>query len=71
MPQLHYYVPNEVAEIVKQKVQATDLSLTRYLAIVVKHELISDWPAVFFEVVGGGIVGRTSPAFGSDMSGIA
>lgn len=71
MPQLHFYVPNEVAEIVKQKAQATDLSLTRYLANLVKHELISDWPAVFFEVEVGGMVGRTSPASGSDMSGIA
>ena len=31
MPQLHFYVPDEVAEKIRQEAQAANMSVSRYL----------------------------------------
>ena len=54
MPQLHFYVPEEIAERVRQEARAAGQSVSRYIADVVKRELEPEWPDWFFdEVVGG------------------
>jgi len=54
MPQLHFYVPNDVAEKIRQEAEAANMSISRYLASLVKREVASGWPVGFFdEVVGG------------------
>lgn len=54
MPQLHLYVPDEVAETAKARAKAAGKSLSSYLADLVVNEIAGDWPDDFFdEVVGG------------------
>lgn len=54
MPQLHFYVPDQIADRIRQQAAAAGMSISQYLADVVKRELRPDWPAGFFkEVVGG------------------
>lgn len=57
MPQLHLYVPEEVAEKLKQKAKAKNLSLSKYLAEVVQRETRTGWPEGYFEEVAGGWIG--------------
>ena len=54
MPQLHFYVPEPVADRVRQEAAAAGVSVSRYLADVVKRELHPQWPTGFFEEVVGG-----------------
>ena len=58
MPQLHFYVPEQVADRVRQEAAAAGVSVSRYLAEVVKRELHPQWPASFFEEVVGGWQGE-------------
>jgi hypothetical protein len=54
MPQLHFYVSDQLAERVRQEARAAGLSISHYLAEVVKRELHPEWPKGFFEEVVGG-----------------
>jgi hypothetical protein len=58
MPQLHFYVPEETAERIRQEVQAAGLSISQYLATLVKREIHSTRPEGFFEEVVGGWQGE-------------
>lgn len=57
MPQLHLYVSSDLANKIQQQAQAADMSVSRYLANLVKREVITDWPERFFEEVVGGWMG--------------
>ena len=53
MPQLHFYVPEEIAEKVREKAQAAEMSVSRYIAEVIKRQVTATWPEDFFnEIVG-------------------
>ena len=55
MPQLHLYVPDETAEMLKSKARERGMSVSGYLAEVVGREVGGeDWPEGFFEEVLGG-----------------
>jgi hypothetical protein len=54
MPQLHLYVPDEVAETAKARAKAAGKSLSAYLADLVVNEVAGDWPEDFFQKVVGG-----------------
>lgn len=58
MPQLHLYVPDEVAEAAKVRAKAAGKSLSSYLADLVVSEVAGEWPADFFEEVVGGWKGE-------------
>lgn len=54
MPQLHLYVPDTTAELLKQRAEERGLTLSKYLAEVVRKEaVIEEWPEGFFENVLG------------------
>lgn len=54
MPQLHLYVPDELAERIQHEAQAAHVSVSRYLSELVSRTVVLDWPDGFFdEVVGG------------------
>jgi hypothetical protein len=54
MPQLHFYVPEAVATRLQSRAKAAGLSISRYIAELVKQQIGTDWPEGFFdEVVGG------------------
>lgn len=59
MPQLHLYVPDETAELLKSKARERGMSVSGYLAEVVGREVGGeDWPEGFFEEVLGGWQGE-------------
>ncbi|CAN5500187.1 hypothetical protein BH24DEI1_BH24DEI1_17510 [soil metagenome] len=53
MPQLHFYVPDEVAERLRQRAKDKNTSLSKYLADVVQREVAPGWPEGYFESVIG------------------
>lgn len=52
MAQLHCYVPDEVAAQFQQKARHAQLSVSKYLARLVKNEICSQWPEDYFKVFG-------------------
>lgn len=59
MPQLHLYVPDETAELLKSRARERGMSVSGYLAEVVGREVGGeDWPEGFFEEVLGGWEGE-------------
>lgn len=61
MPQLHLYVSNDLAEKIQQEAKTADMSVSRYLATLVKREVDNNWPDRFFEEVVGGWVSDPLP----------
>ena len=64
MPQLHLYVPETTAELLKRRAAERGLTLSKYLAEVVRQEADGEeWPEDFFEDVLGAWEGelRRSP----------
>ena len=53
MAQLHCYVPDGVAEKIQQKAQQSHLSVSKYLAELVKRDAASSWPEAYFKNVIG------------------
>ena len=58
MPQLHLYVPEPVAEAIREKAESSGTSVSKYLAEMVVREVGSGWPPGFFEEVFGGWMGE-------------
>jgi hypothetical protein len=58
MPQLHLYLPKDVAEEVKRRARARQISVSRYLAELVESRVTDDWPEDFFAHVVGGWQGK-------------
>lgn len=58
MPQLHFYVPNRVAERLREEAAAEGMTLSRYIGTVVGSSAAGNWPEGFFEEVVGGWKGR-------------
>lgn len=54
MAQLHCYVPEEIAEQARRRAEQTGLSLSRYLAELVKRDAQanSGWPEGYFDLFG-------------------
>ncbi len=53
MPQLNLYVPEKVADKIRKIAGAKNISISRYLAEVVKREVGEGWPEGYFERVCG------------------
>lgn len=52
MAQLHFYIPDQVAEKVKAKAEHAHLSVSKYLAELVKREVSEEWPEDYFDLFG-------------------
>lgn len=52
MSQLHFYVPDEVETQIRVKAKQANLSLSKYLAELVKRETAAQnqWPAGYFDL---------------------
>ena len=59
MPQLHFYVPKDLAERIHQEAQTAQKSVSSYLAELVKREMAPNWPEGFFDEVVGGWQGES------------
>ena len=53
MGQLHLYLPEEIANRVKERARAKGLSVSRYLARIVVREVGASWPDGYFDEVVG------------------
>lgn len=53
MPQLHLYVPEDVADRIRARAKARRMSVSRFLAALVRKEVGEDWPADYFDSVYG------------------
>ena len=58
MPQFHLYVPEGVANVVRQRARARRMTVSGYLAELVKREVASGWPDRYFDDVVGGWRGK-------------
>ena len=47
MPQLHCYVPETIAQQLRRQAAKTGLSMSAYLAELVKHDVGTGWPEGF------------------------
>ncbi len=52
MPQLHCYVPDDLAKRLQAKAQQSHLSVSKYLALLIKKEVDNQWPEGYFELFG-------------------
>jgi hypothetical protein len=51
--QLHFYVPEEIAEEIRRRAQERGVSTSRFIAELVTKDLDRGWPPGFFEEVVG------------------
>ena len=58
MPQLHLYLPQREASELKVRARSKGLTLSRYLASLVRRELAPGWPKGYFDAVFGGWKGE-------------
>jgi len=54
MAQLHLYLPDEVAAEVKERAKSRGLTVSAYLAEIVRSQMTDQWPKNFFSKVVGG-----------------
>lgn len=58
MPQIHFYVPRDLASKISDRATASGMSTSRYVAELVKRDLSAGWPEGYFEEVAGGWKGE-------------
>ncbi len=52
MAQLHFYLPDALAEKIKTKAKNAHLSVSKYMAELAKKEVEPQWPDDYFELFG-------------------
>ncbi|MCF6262426.1 MAG: hypothetical protein L3J24_02415 [Xanthomonadales bacterium] len=52
MAQLHFYIPDAVAEKIKNKAEKAHLSVSKYMAELAMREVENEWPEGYFELFG-------------------
>ena len=52
MSQLHCYVADDIADKLKKKAEASHLSVSKYLSLLVRHDVESQWPDDYFQCFG-------------------
>ena len=52
MPQLHCYVPEDLAKQVQEKANQAHLSSSKYLALLIKKDIAKQWPNDYFDLYG-------------------
>ena len=58
MAQLHLYLTDELVERVKERARARGLTVSAYLADLVRSQLVDQWSEDFFSSVVGGWAGE-------------
>lgn len=58
MPQLHLYIPDELASEIARRAEAQGTSISRFLAELVRRDIGTAWPEGFFKDVVGGWQGE-------------
>ncbi len=58
MAQLHLYLPEELAQEVRRRAAERGLSVSAFLAELVRNQVADEWPDGYFEAVIGGWKGE-------------
>lgn len=58
MAQLHLYLSDDLAQEVRQRAKSQGLTVSAYLAAIVRSQMMDQWPEGFFSRVVGGWVGE-------------
>lgn len=58
MPQLSFHVTDKVAAELQRRAKAKGVSVSNYVAEIVRREIGQGWPDGFFEKVVGGWIGE-------------
>lgn len=58
MPQLHLYLPDDVADEVRRRAASRGLTVSRFLVEIVSREVSMGWPPGWFDRVVGGWKGE-------------
>jgi len=53
MTQIHCYIPDDMAAKLRKKADQRHLSVSKYLANLVKNDISTQWPEGYFEAVLG------------------
>ena len=53
VPQLHFYVPDDVAEQIKARAALAKQPVSRYVAELVKRDVSQGWPKGYFKRIAG------------------
>ena len=51
--QMHCYVPDAAADVIRKRAEARGISVSRYLAELVQREVGGGWPEGYFKAVVG------------------
>ena len=55
MAQMHFYVPDDFAKLIRQRARQANMPVSRYLVQLIRNELGNGWPDHYFdEIYGGG-----------------
>ena len=55
---MHFHVPERVARVLRARARSLGLTVSKYLAVVVRREVGQGWPPGYFEEAIGGWQGR-------------
>lgn len=64
MPQLHCYLPEDLAKQVQEKANQAHLSSSKYIAMLIKKDMGNQWPDGYFDLYGcweGEAIQRSEP----------
>jgi hypothetical protein len=53
MPQLHFYVPDDIADKIKARAAQEKLPVSRYVAELIKRDVSQGWPKGYFDRISG------------------
>lgn len=61
MAQMHFYVPDDFAKLIRRRARQANMPVSRYLVQLIRNELGSGWPDDYFDTVYGGWKGADAP----------
>ena len=67
MPQLHFYVPDDIAEKIKARAAQAKLPVSRYVAELIKKDVSQGWPKGYFDRISNATLGA---AIGYESTGL-
>lgn len=54
MAQMHFYVPDDFARLIRRRAKQARMPVSRYLVQLIRNEIGSGWPDDYFDEVCGG-----------------
>ena len=58
MAQIHFYVPDEIEQVIRQQAKSQGMTLSRFVAELVRRSIATGWPEGYFDQVIGGWQGE-------------